>query len=176
MPRPSTAPTTPDARLRAELVAVLRGGHAHVATTDALAAVPLDRINDRIDGVAHSLWDLLEHLRIAQADILDFTRVRGGPAYVERAWPDDFWPEAPGTPTSWHAALDAFFSDLDACVALAEDPSVDLFASFEHAPGYTVLRELLLVADHNAHHLGQVITLRRHLGCWPPDADRSDAA
>ncbi|MEL7363944.1 MAG: DinB family protein [Bacteroidota bacterium] len=170
MPRPSTAPTTPDERLRAELVALLRGGHAHVATADALAVVPLDCINERIDGVAHSLWDLLEHLRIAQVDILDFTRARGGPAYTEIAWPDAYWPDEPGTPEQWQATLDAFLADLDACVALAEDPSVDLFAPFEHAPGYTVLRELLLVADHNAHHLGQVITLRRYLDCWPPDS------
>ncbi|MEM6784615.1 MAG: hypothetical protein AAF624_12875 [Bacteroidota bacterium] len=113
---------------------------------------------------------------LAQEDILDFTRTRGGPAYAERAWPADFWPNDPGTPASWRAALHAFLTDLDACVALAEEPSVDLFASFEHAPGYTVLRELLLVADHNAHHLGQVITLRRHLGCWPPDPDLGETA
>ena len=154
-------------RLRTELAALLRGGNAHVATLDALTHVPESVVNERPDGFVHSLWDLLEHLRIAQADILAFTR---GADYRELDWPADYWPDAPAAPGDWARALDAFGADLDALVALAGDESTDLLAELPHAPGYTPLRELLLAADHNAHHLGQVIDVRRALGCWPPEA------
>ncbi len=167
MPRPSTAPRTPDERLRAELVAVLRGGHAHVATADALAGIPPERANERVGGFPHSLWDLVEHLRFTQADILEFTR---GDGYREKEWPADYWPAADAGPGDWQRTLDAFLRDLDAAVALAE--AADPFAEVPGAPGYTVLRELLLIADHNAHHLGQVVAVRRMLGLWPPSGER----
>ena len=152
-------------RLRTELAALLRGGNAHVATADALRGVPPGRINETPDGCPHSLWDLLDHLRIAQRDILDFTR---GDGYEEKEWPADYWPDGPGTAASWDDALAAFLADLDALIQMAEDASTDLTAELPHAPGYTPLRQLLLAADHNAHHLGQVILVRRLLGCWPP--------
>ena len=156
-------------RLRTELAQLLRGGNAHVPIADALRGVPPDAIDETPDGCPHSLWDLLEHLRIAQRDILDFTR---GPEYEEKTWPADYWPDAPATADDWDRALHAFLADLDALVQIAEDDAVDLTAELPHAPGYTPLRQLLLAADHNAHHLGQVVLLRRLLGCWPPpDAD-----
>lgn len=164
-PMPQPAPgLSSDDRLRAELVALLRGGNAHLGTADVLAGVPADRIHDRPDGMPHSLWDLLEHLRFTQADILEFCRGD----YADKTWPDDYWPDHEATPEEWDATRDAFLAGLDALVAIAEDPEADLTAEFDHAPGYTLLRELLLAADHNAHHLGQVIVLRRELGLWPP--------
>ncbi|MEM1056389.1 MAG: DinB family protein [Bacteroidota bacterium] len=151
-----------DARLRRELTALLRGGNAHVPTLVALADVPAETIHERPDGFPHSLWDLLYHLWFTQHDILVFSR---DPTYTEPAWPAGYWPEV-DTPVEWDATLEAFAEDLEALVGLTE--TGDLFAEFEHAPGYTLLREVLLVADHNAHHLGQVIDLRRALGLWPP--------
>ncbi|MEP0545351.1 MAG: DinB family protein [Rhodothermales bacterium] len=162
MPRPESG-LAPDARLRAEIVAVLRGGHAHVDTRTALADLPAARVNDRPDGFPHSLWDLVEHLRIAQRDILDFALDAD---YEALAWPDDYWPDADATPAAWEAARRAFLADLDAVVALVEDEATDPLTELDHAPGYTILRQALLVADHNAHHLGQVVAVRRALGLW----------
>ena len=152
----------PDARLRHEVAALLRGQQAHVDAHAALAGVPPDGVDDRAGG-AHSLYDLVWHLRFTQADILEFSR---GASYRDKAWPGDYWPDglADG---AWDAECAAFLADLDTLVGLAE--TGDLVAEFEHAPGYTLLRELLLVADHNAYHLGQVVALRRRLGLWPPD-------
>ena len=152
----------PDARLRHELVALVRGRQAHVDAATALAGVPPGRVNDRAPGWDHSLWDLVEHLRFTQADILEF--VAGD--YAEKAWPDDYWPERPAGPGDWGRSAAAFLAGLDALAALAQ--TADLTAELAHAPGYTVLREVMLAADHNAHHLGQVVALRRLLGLWPP--------
>ena len=153
----------PDARLRHEVAALLRGRQAHVDAQAALAGVPRDRVDERAGG-EHSLWDLVWHLRFTQADILEFCR---SPAYRDKDWPADYWPGDPSG-GAWDDVCQAFLADLDALVGLAE--TGDLTAEFDHAPGYTLLRELLLVADHNAYHLGQVVALRRRLGLWPPDS------
>jgi len=152
----------PDDRLRHELTALLRGGQAHAGLT-ALDGVPEARVNDRVDGVPHSLYDLLWHLRYSQADILEFTTSAD---YAPHDWPADYWPDAPASPGDWERERAAFLDDLDALVGLAE--TADLTAELPHAPGYTALRQLLVAADHNSHHLGQVIALRRELGLWPP--------
>lgn len=161
-PLPPAPDLDPDARLRAELVALLRGGQAHLDAEHVLNGIPPARVNDRAEGTPHSLWDLLEHLRRTQADILEFCR----PGYTEKAWPADYWPPSPARDADWDTARSRFTEDLDALTTLAE--TGDLFATFEWAPGYTLLRELLLAADHTSHHLGQIITLRRQLGLWPP--------
>lgn len=168
MPRPTPGPLAADARLRAELADLLRGGHAHVPPLQAFAGVPPGRVNERPDGLPYSLWDLLEHVRIATADLLAFTLTRGGPGYEPLDWPDAYWPDGPGTADGWRRSLATLSDDLDAVVALVESPATDLFAEFEHAPGYTALREVLLVADHTAHHAGEAIAVRRALGLWPP--------
>ncbi|WP_420455122.1 DinB family protein [Rubrivirga sp.] len=160
---PPPSGLSPDARLRHELVALLRGGQAHTGLR-ALADVPPDRVNDRVAGLPHSLWDLLDHLRFTQADILEYAT---DPGYRDKTWPADYWPDGDAGPDDWDAARDAFRTDLDALAALAE--TADLTAELAWAPGYTVLRQVLLAADHNAHHLGQVVALRRQLGLWPPD-------
>ena len=161
MTRPPTG-LGADARLRHELVALLRGGQAHVGL-HALDGLPPERVNERIDGLPHSLWDLLEHLRFSQADILEYAV---DPGYQKKDWPDAYWPDWAAQPVEWDAALATFRTDLEALVRLAE--TADLTAELPHAPGYTVLRQILVAADHNAHHLGQVVSLRRQLGLWPP--------
>ena len=152
----------PDARLRHELAALLRGRQAHVDAATALGGVPPEHVNARAAGSPHSLWELLDHLRFTQADILAFIR---DPGYTDKRWPDDYWPDHAATQAEWDATVAAFLTDLDALVALAG--TGDLTTELEHAPGYTLLRELLLVADHSAYHLGQVVALRRQLGIWP---------
>lgn len=154
----------PDARLRAELAALLRGGHAHIDARTALDDIPPKQVNDRPKGFEHSLWQLLWHLHAAQRDVLHFVR---DPDYEAAEWPDDYWPsEKHAGPKEWIETLMAFLVDLDAVVALVEDEHTDLFAELGHAPGYTLFRQALLVADHNAYHLGQVLDLRRALGLW----------
>lgn len=154
-----------DARLRHELVGLLRGGNAHVPTEHALAGVPPDRANERADGMPHSLWDLLWHLHYTQADILDFCQ---NADYHERAWPDSYWPDGEAGGGDWERVRADFLADLERLVRLAE--TGDLTAELPHAPGYTLLREVLLAADHTGHHAGQIVSLRRALGLWPPDA------
>ena len=119
-----------------------------------------------LPGLPYSPWQLLEHLRITQQDILEFCR---NPKYVEKHWPDDYWPATPGPPKpgSWANSIKEFRQDQKALQRLASDPSVDLLAKIPHGTGQTYLRELLLVADHNAYHLGQMVAVRRLLGDWP---------
>ena len=154
--------------LREHVLQLLRGGNAHLTFEDAVTGFPLDRINDRPPHVPYSPWHLLEHIRIAQWDILEFVR---NPAHVSPEWPRGYWPDPAATAdaTRWQQTLRAFREDMAALEALAEDDFVDLGAPLPHAPGYTLLRELLLVADHNAYHLGEFAILRQVMGTWPAD-------
>lgn len=162
MPQPPTG-LAPDARLRAEVVALLRGANAHVDARAALDGLPFERVNERPPGLPHSLWDLVYHLWFAQHDILVFSI---NPGYAPHDWPDAYWPAGEATPEAWADTVQAFHDDLDKLVRLVESEATDLFAELDWAPGYTLFREALVAADHNAHHLGQVITLRRLLGLW----------
>lgn len=156
-----------DDALRDQLVRLLRGGMAHLTFDDAVADFPPDRINERPPNVPYTPWHLLEHLRIAQRDILDFTV---DPAYRELRWPDDYWPapDAIADAAGWERTIAAFRADLDALCALAADPQTDLAARIPWGDGQTVLREILLVADHNAYHVGEFAILRQVMGTWPP--------
>ena len=148
-----------------ELVALLLAWEdAHVGFDAASADIPESFRGKRAG--AHSPWELVEHIRITQHDILDFCR---NAAYKERAWPKDYWPSSPKPPSSsaWEESVAAFRRDREALQALAEDESLDLFARIPHGSGQTYLRELLLVADHNAYHVGQLVLVRRGLGIWP---------
>lgn len=158
---PSTDP------LRDHLVRLLDWQDAHVNFDDAVEGLPVELRGVRPPGLAHSPWELLEHLRIAQHDILDFCRNRD---YKELAFPADYWPAsaAPPAPEAWDASVAAFRRDLAALCRLAEDPALDLMAAIPHGSGQTYLRELFLVADHNAYHVGQLVVVRRLLGAWPP--------
>jgi uncharacterized damage-inducible protein DinB len=116
-------------------------------------------------GLPHSAWQLVEHVRIAQADILEFCR---SPRYKEKKWPDEYWPSSPSpsSATAWTRSLSAFRSDRTALQRLARNPKVDLFAPIPHGSGQTYLRELLLIADHTAYHVGQIVVVRQALGIW----------
>lgn len=118
-------------------------------------------------GLPYSPWQLIEHLRIAQHDILDFCR---NPAYQEMKWPDDYWPASaePPSAAAWTASLREFKVDRDALEAMARNPRIQLEETIPHGTGQTYLRELLLAADHAAYHIGQLVTVRRLLGSWPP--------
>jgi hypothetical protein len=154
--------------LRTQLLELLRGGHAHMSFDDAVDEFPQDRINDFPPGVSYSPWHLLEHLRIAQWDILEFIR---DPNHVSPAWPDEYWPptEAKANPADWRATLAGFRADHQALGAIVEDRGTNLTADLPHAPGYSVLREILVVSDHNAYHIGEFAILRQVMQTWPPD-------
>ena len=157
---------TQDAPLRAQLKKLLGWEDAHVGFDAAVEGVGPAHQGKTPPGLPFSPWQLLEHLRITQFDILDFCR---NSAYKERAWPKDYWPPAPGppSPSAWKESVAAFQRDRAALQKLAEDPSLDLFARIPHGSGQTYLRELLLVADHNAYHVGQLVLARRGLSIWP---------
>jgi hypothetical protein len=157
---------SPDKSLRDHLIELLNGGHAH-ATFDAIIAnIPSNLRGKKPANYPHSLWMLLEHLRLAQSDILEFSR---NPKYRAPKWPDDYWPKtaAPPTPAAWNASIKKFRADLKATQALVKNPKTDLFAKIPWGDGHTILREVLLLADHNSHHLAQIIDLRRLLSNWP---------
>jgi uncharacterized damage-inducible protein DinB len=150
--------------LREHLRKVLDWEDAHAGFDKAVARVPKARRGTIPKGCAHSLWQLLEHLRICQLDILDFCR---NPGYVEMPM-EAYWPPsaAPPSARAWAASVAAFRRDREALQRLAANRRIDLFARIPHGSGQTYLRELLLVADHNAYHVGQLVALRRRLGIW----------
>lgn len=152
--------------LRKHLVYLLGGGGAHVDLDTAIARFPAALRGARIEGVPHTAWQLLEHLRIAQWDILEFSR---NPAHASPEFPDGYWPRTGSPPSAraWNGSVRAFQADLRAMIRLVSNPKIDLFARIPHGDGQTILREALLVADHNAYHIGQMVLLRKLLGAWP---------
>lgn len=152
-----------DQSLRDHLIKLLDADNAHLKFDDAVKDFPPALRGKRPAGGPHSAWELLEHLRITQSDILEFTR---DPKHVSPAFPAGYWPstEAPTTETAWDESIAAFRADLRALIALTGDASIDLHARIPHGDGQTVLREILLTADHNAYHLGQLVMVRRILG------------
>lgn len=153
-------------RVREQLASLLSWHNAHTSFDEAVKGIPPELHGRRPEGLPYSLWELVEHMRLAQWDILDFCR---NPQYVEPRWPADYWPETPAPPgdQAWETSLAHFRSDLGEMQALVRDPSVDLLAPIPHGNGQHVFREALLVADHNAYHVGQIVLVRRLLGIWP---------
>jgi uncharacterized damage-inducible protein DinB len=152
--------------IRQHLVRLLQWEDAHTSFDGAVADFPAHLRGRRPDGFPHSAWELVEHLRVTQRDILDFC-LPG--AYRERDWPAGYWPETEAPPSEevWDATISAYRADRDALAAIAADPDVDLTQVVPHGTDQTYLREILLVADHNAYHVGQLVLLRRALGIWP---------
>jgi hypothetical protein len=152
-------------QLREHVVYLLRGGGAHLAFDAAIADLPVKLRGAKPAGIPHTPWRMLEHLRIAQWDILEFSR---NPKHVSPEFPDGYWPkgDAPPSNKAWDESIEGWKADLDAMCALVSDPATDLFAPLPHGSGQTILREALLVADHNAYHLGQLVIVRRALGAW----------
>jgi hypothetical protein len=154
-----------DKALRQHLVKLLKGGEAHADFEHAIADFPHELRGKAPQGAEHSPWQLLEHLRMAQEDILDFSI---NPDYKAKEWPKEYWPAtaAPPDARAWDRSVKAYKKDLHAICDLVEDPKTDLFAKIPHGDGQTILREALVVADHNSYHLGQFVLLRRLLGAW----------
>jgi uncharacterized damage-inducible protein DinB len=154
-----------DSALRAQLARLLDWEDAHLSFDAAVEGVPPQLRGAAPAGLPYSPWQLIEHLRLTQHDILDFCR---NPNYRELHWPDDYWPAsaAPPKPADWDESIAQFRRDRAALQSLASDPKIDLFARIPHGSGQTYLRELLLVADHSAYHVGQLVTVRRALGAW----------
>ena len=154
--------------LRQQLARFIDFGEAHASADPATAKLDFALQGKRPTGAPHSPWELLEHLRLTQHDILDFCR---NADYEELAWPDDYWPKsaAPPKPDSWKKSVAAFRADRDALRAIAEDPDIDLLAVVPAGDEQTYLRELLLAQDHASYHLGQLILVRKLLGAWHPE-------
>ena len=151
--------------LREHLANVLSGHGAHIDWKATFAGVPPKMRGVRPKGLPYSLWELLEHMRIAQWDILEFSR---DAKHVSPEWPAGYWPapQAPPNAQAWDKSLKSFERDLAAMKKLVNSPKTDLFAKIPHGTGQTVLREAILVADHNSYHLGQALAVRRILGIW----------
>jgi len=156
----------PQHALRLHVIRLLKSADAHTGFDAAIARLPVQKQGVRPNDAPHSAWEILEHLRIAQWDILEFIR---NPKHVSPKFPDGYWPAAPypENEQSWSQAADAFRADLAAFIHLVEDENTDLFAALPHGTGQTVLREAFVLADHNAYHLGQLVFLRRLLSAWP---------
>lgn len=165
MTQPRVTQDQRDAALRDHLRKLLNWGDAHVKLDDAVEGLPSKLRGVKPDGLPYSIWQLVEHLRLVQFDILDFC-VNAG--YEERAFPDDYWPKTTEPPSAkaWASSLAELRRDRDALAALLDDRKLDLFAKIPHGSGQTYLREFLLVADHTAYHLGEIVAIRRLLGAW----------
>jgi len=162
---PKAKAEAPNRSLRQHLIDLLTAGNAHAKFDDVIKDLPPDLRGTKPANFPHSPWMLLEHLRLAQWDILEFSRNQ---KHKSPAWPEGYWPqtEAPPDDAAWKKSLSQFRADLQAMQKLVENPKTDLFAKIPWGDGQTILREALLLADHNAYHLGQLIDVRRLLGAW----------
>ncbi|HEY1800338.1 MAG TPA: DinB family protein [Terriglobales bacterium] len=157
--------TTTDKSLREHLSKLLESSEAHTDFETAFKKIPLEVQGKKPEGADHSAWELLEHMRIAQWDILEFMR---NPKHRSPEFPKGYWPgkSHPPDEAAWGRTVKAFEADIKAMVEIVANPSHDLFAKIPHGDGQTILREALLLADHNAYHLGQLVQLRKQLGVW----------
>jgi len=155
-----------DTSLRKHVLDLLDAGHAHVDFQASVKNVPVELRGKRPKGAEHSPWEILEHMRIAQWDILEFSR---DAKHVSPPWPDGYWPKtkAPPNAKAWSQSVRALLADLEAMRKLVAEESTDLFAVIPHGDGQTVLREALLIAAHNSYHIGQMVLVRRLLGACP---------
>ncbi len=154
--------------LRQHLTELLKGGSAHTRFEEVIAGIPAKLRGQKPAGLPHSPWMLLEHMRIAQWDILEFIRNR---KHVSPDWPKGYWPrsEAPPSPAAWNASIKKFRQDLKTMQNIVANPKTDLHARIPWGEDQPILREALLLADHNAYHLGQLVDVRRLLGAWPEE-------
>jgi len=154
-----------DQSLRDHVLELLRGRSAHLDFDKAIGGLPPELRGAKAAGLPHTVWQLLEHLRIGQWDILEFSRDKG---HVSPKWPEGYWPEtaAPPDEAAWNRSIETFRRDLQELRDLVADPRTDLHAKIPWGDGQTILREVMLVADHNAYHLGQIVCVRQALGAW----------
>jgi hypothetical protein len=157
--------TALDTQLRQQLTDLLKQGNAHMSFEDAVADFPEAKINSRPAHVDYTYWHLVEHLRITQRDILNYLT---DPHYHEPSWPKDYWP-APDATTDragWDASVAAFLDDVAQLIAIVNDPATDLAGPVSNHPKHTILREILVVTDHNAYHIGELGILRQVDNAW----------
>jgi DinB superfamily len=161
-----TVPDPNGKQLREHVLYLLNGGGAHARFDDVVKNMPEELRGAKPNGLPHTAWMLLEHLRLAQWDILEFSRKS---KYTSPKWPEGYWPktEVPPSAPAWNKSVQEFRKDLKAMQDLVANPKTNLYARISWGDGQTILREALLLADHNAYHLGQFVDLRRLLGAWP---------
>lgn len=149
--------------LRKQLIEFLTKGNAHITFTEAVKNLPIEMIGLKPAHLPYSIWQIVEHIRIAQRDILEFCTKHD---YKASAWPDDYWPKeiAPEIEAAWHRSLQQINQDLNEFIALINDPGSDLYTPFAHGDGQNLLREAMLIADHTSYHTGEIIVIRRLLG------------
>ena len=152
-----------DDTIRKHLLTSLQGRSAHLSFEQTIKDFPDNYYNKKISGIQYSCWDLLEHLRIAQWDILDFIM---NPEYQSKSWPDNYWPKDKGDAEKWKNSVKNFLDDRKEIETMLEDSAVDLYSPIPHASDYTIFREIVIVIDHNSYHTGQLLSLRRALGIW----------
>lgn len=155
----------PHQALRQHLLDLLKGGQAHATFEDAVKNLPPKLRGTKPENFPHSPWMILEHIRIAQWDILEFSR---NPKHKSPKWPEGYWPKTAEPPSAeaWNESINQIDRDAKALQDLVKDPETDLFAKIPGSEGQTILREVLLAADHNAYHIAQLVDVRRLLGAW----------
>jgi uncharacterized damage-inducible protein DinB len=155
----------PQGDWRAIVASALDWEQAHVSLDDAIADLPPNRRGERANGFPHSVWELLDHIRRTQADLLEFCR---NPRYHEPTWPDDYWPSTPAPPdeSTWERCLAEIRRDRDALARFARESDVDLTTRIPHGTGQTYLRTIIVAVDHTSYHVGQIVAVRRLLGAW----------
>lgn len=158
-----------DQLMRRELLALLEGGNAHMSFADVVADFPMEFINEKPPNTPYSFWHFLEHLRITQWDILEFIR---DPRHLSPDYPAGYRPppDEKTTPHDWQKSCHGFSSDLQALQEMVRVGTTDLLAPIPHAPGYNIFREILLAADHNAYHIGELAIMRQVMEIWPADS------
>ena len=151
--------------VREQIIKLLQGGQAHLTLDDVLKDFPANLRGVKPAGAPHSAWQLLEHMRIAQWDILEFSR---SAKHISPPWPEGYWPKTdkPPSDAAWKKTVAAIRKDLRAMQKLVENPRTDLYSRIPHGTGQNILREALLIADHNAYHIGQLLLVRQLLGSW----------
>jgi hypothetical protein len=159
---------TPDEVVRKELLRLLEGGNAHMSFDAVIADFPLEHINSKVPNSPYSFWHFVEHLRIAQWDILEFIRY---PHHVSPNYPEGYrpGPEDIADEKQWRKSIDQFRADLDSLRQIVKDPETDLFGPIPHARSYTIFREIVLAADHNAYHIGELAIMRQVMDIWPAE-------
>jgi hypothetical protein len=151
--------------LRDQVISLLEGGNAHVTFDDAVKDLPPKFRGIKPEGAAHTAWELVEHMRIAQSDILEFSR---DSKHLSPDWPEGYWPKTarPPSDAAWKKSIASIKKDREAMIKLVRNPKTDLYEEIPHGTGQNILREALLIADHNAYHLGELVFLQRLIGAW----------
>jgi hypothetical protein len=150
-------------QIRLHLIEYLEGKHAHAGIDDALTSFPVELINAKPENSPHTFWEIIEHIRLTQNDIIDFVI---NPNYIERKWPQDYWPKQQADEQTWNWSINELKNDYQRLKGIVSDVNMDLLKTIPHGTGQTIFREILLIIDHNSYHIGQFILMRKMMGKW----------